>query len=140
MLVGILERAGGLESKGSVSLVLTFSTGGCWWCEGLRAGLSPPAIRRSRRRCNRPSSGRTPRRCRSRAAPPAGCRGAPSAAAPPAPVPASGSPRCRAGRSSRRCRRRDAASSWTGSPPHCKGSTSTSQCLCHTGARPTALQ
>lgn len=122
MLVGIPERGARALCplcwhSAEVLLVLQRSGRGC------------PAIRRSRRRCSRPSSGRTPRRCRSRAAPRAGCRGAPSAAAPPAPVPASGSPRCRAGRSSRRCHRRDAASSWTGSPPHCKSSTS--QCLSH---------
>lgn len=32
MLVGIPERAG--RGAGSLSLVLTFSTGGCWWCGG----------------------------------------------------------------------------------------------------------
>lgn len=47
MLVGILERAGraaGARGREPLSLVLTFSTRGCWWCKGpWGQGVAPPS-------------------------------------------------------------------------------------------------
>lgn len=123
------REQGGQETP---SLVLTFSTRKCWSCKVSDGHTDRPApavccVRRSRRRCSRLSSAQTSRRCHSRAAPPACCRGTWSVEAPPASAPGSGSPRCRGDQSSRRCRRRGEASSWTGLLPHCKISTSACQ-------------